>query len=328
MPWVTEEQIARAKQVDILDYLLANEPNNLKKSGNEYRLRDHDSLTVSNGKWHWHSRGFGGTTALNYLVKVRGMEFTEAVQVLAYDARAGPPLSIPASPAKPPPPKKTNSFSLPAKNVNNDRVMAYLLGRGIDRDILKYCVEFGMLYEGRKYHNCVFVGQSDDKRSKIRFACVRATNGGFRQDIEGSDKRFGFLLPASTPSGEIVMVAEAPIDALSLATLQKRKDVGWESRYYLSLGGVSPLALLHLLQNCPQINHIVLGLDNDKAGLEAIEQIKIAVYENKILRDRTLCITISPPPVGKDYNDTLLAVIKEQKEQEQRSRPNRAALSI
>ena len=134
--------------------------------------------------------------------------------------------------------------------------------------------------------------------------------------------------PASTPSGEIVMVAEAPIDALSLATLQKRKDAGWESRYYLSLGGVSPLALLHLLQNCPQINHIVLGLDNDKVGLEAIEQIKTAVYENEILRDRMLCITISPPPVGKDYNDTLLAVIKEQKEQEQRSRPNRAALSI
>jgi hypothetical protein len=121
MPWVTEEQIARAKQVGLLDYLLANEPHNLKKVGNEYRLRDHDSLTVSNGKWNWHSRGFGGTTALNYLVRVRGIEFTEAVQVLAYDVRAGPPPSIPASPVKPPPPKKPKPFALPAKNFNNDR---------------------------------------------------------------------------------------------------------------------------------------------------------------------------------------------------------------
>lgn len=326
MPWVTEEQIARAKQIDLLDYLLANEPHNLKKTGNEYRLRDHDSLTVSNGKWHWHSRGFGGTTALNYLMKVRGMEFTEAVQVLAYDARAGPQLSVPTSPAKLPP-KKAKPFVLPARNVNNDRAVAYLLGRGIDRMILRRCIEVGTLYEGRKYHNCVFIGQTNE-RGKPGFACVRATNGGFRQDIEGSDKRFGFVLPARTPPGEIVMVAEAPIDALSLATLQKCKDTDWESRYYLSLGGVSPLALLYLLQICPQINHIVLGLDNDKAGLEAIEKIKAAVYEDEMLQGRTLCITVSPPPVGKDYNDTLLAVIKEQKEREHKSRPSRAAISI
>lgn len=113
--------------------------------------------------------------------------------------------------------------------------------------------------------------------------------------MEGSDKRFGFLLPACAPPGEIVMVAEAPIDTLSLATLQKRKDTGWESRYYLSLGGVSPLALLHLLQNCPQINHIVLGMDNDKAGLEALEKIKMVIYQDEALCDRTLCITVFPP---------------------------------
>lgn len=327
MPWVTEEQIAQAKQVDLLEYLLANEPNNLKKTGNEYRLRDHDSLTVSNGKWHWHSRGFGGTTALNYLVKVRGMEFTEAVQVLAYDSRAGPQVSVPESSVKPLPPKKPKPFALPARNVNNDRAIAYLLGRGIDKDIIKRCIEAGTLYEGRRYHNCVFVGQRNNK-GNVRFACVRATSGGFRQDIEGSDKQFSFLLPAGKPSGEIVMAAEAPIDALSMAMLQKRKDDAWESRYYLSLGGVSPLALLYLLQSNPQINHIVLGLDNDKTGLKAVEKIKAAIYEDETLRNRTLCITISPPPVGKDYNDALLAEIREQKAQEQRSRPNRAAISI
>lgn len=121
MPWVTEEQIAKAKQVNILDYLLEHEPNNLKKTGHEYRLRDHDSLTVSNGKWHWHSRGFGGKTALNYLIRVRGMEFTEAVQALVYEARAGPFSTVPN---KPLPPKKQKAFALPARNRNNDRAVA------------------------------------------------------------------------------------------------------------------------------------------------------------------------------------------------------------
>jgi hypothetical protein len=137
-------------------------------------------------------------------------------------------------------------------------------------------VEAGTLYEGRKYHNCVFVGQKD-KKGKVRFACVRSTTSGFRRDMDSSDKRFGFLLPACALPGEIVMVAKAPIDALPLATLQKRKDAGWEGRYYLSLGGVSPLALLHFLRQHPQVNHIVLGLDNDKTGLEAIQKIKAAV---------------------------------------------------
>lgn len=322
MPWVTEEQIAKAKQVDILDYLLEHEPNNLKKTGHEYRLRDHDSLTVSNGKWHWHSRGFGGTTALNYLIRVRGMEFTEAVQVLVYEARAGP---FPAVPSKSPPPKKPKAFALPARNRNNDRMIAYLRGRGIDQDIIRRCIEVGTLYEGRKYHNCVFSGQRD-KKGKVRFACVRATTGGFRQDIEGSDKRYSFLFPATTPPGEVVMVAEAPIDALSMATMQKNRSAGWDSLHYLSLSGVSPLALLHLLREYPQVNHVVLGLDQDKAGLEAVEKIRTAIYEDEGLRDRTLCITVSPPHTGKDYNEALLAEIRAQKEQ--RSRPDRAAFSI
>ena len=326
MPWVTEEQIEKAKQVDLLEYLLENECGNLKKTGNEYRLRDHDSLTVSNGKWHWHSRGFGGTTALNYLIKVRGMGFTEAVQLLNHDIRAGPMPSIPVNSPKPPP-KKAAPFALPARNINNDRAVAYLLGRGIDKDIIKKCIENGTLYEGRKYHNCVFTGQKNEK-GNVQFACVRATSGGFRQDIEGSDKRLSFLFPAYSLPGEIVMVSEAPIDTLSMATLQKRKDVNWQGRYYLSLGGISPLSLIHLLENQPQINHIVLGLDNDKAGLNAIEKIMVAVYEDERLQERTFCITISHPPVGKDYNDTLLAEIKRQKEQEHRSRPGREALSI
>ena len=38
MPWVTEEQIDRAKQVGILDYLMEHESENLKQQGpNRYQ---------------------------------------------------------------------------------------------------------------------------------------------------------------------------------------------------------------------------------------------------------------------------------------------------
>ena len=65
MPGVSKEQIAAAKEIDLLSYLQVYEPGSFKKSGpNEYRLIEHDSLKISNGKWCWHSRGIGGRSAL------------------------------------------------------------------------------------------------------------------------------------------------------------------------------------------------------------------------------------------------------------------------
>ena len=73
---LTKEQIQRAKEWDLLSYLQAFEPGELKQCGpHEYCTRTHDSLKISNGKWCWNSRGIGGRTALDYLIKVRGMDF-------------------------------------------------------------------------------------------------------------------------------------------------------------------------------------------------------------------------------------------------------------
>ncbi len=73
MPGVTKEQITKAKEWDLLSYLQAYEPEELQRCGqNEYCTRTHVSLKISNGKWCWNSRGIGGRTALDYLIKVRG----------------------------------------------------------------------------------------------------------------------------------------------------------------------------------------------------------------------------------------------------------------
>ena len=73
MPYVAAEAIEAARQIDLLSYLRTHEPNELVHvSGNTYCTREHDSLKISNGKWHWFSRGIGGRNALDYLVKVKG----------------------------------------------------------------------------------------------------------------------------------------------------------------------------------------------------------------------------------------------------------------
>ena len=106
LPGVTKEQITKAKAWDLLSYLEAHDPQELKRCGpREYCTRTHDSLKISNGKWYWNSRGIGGRTALDYLIKVRGMDFVDAVEALS-GCRAPPSQERPK-------PKPPGPFTLP-----------------------------------------------------------------------------------------------------------------------------------------------------------------------------------------------------------------------
>ena len=83
MPYYTEEQIKKARSIDLLTYLQTYEPIELVHvRGNTYCTATHDSLKLSNGKWYWWSRGIGGSSALDYLIKVKGLQFLDAMAIL------------------------------------------------------------------------------------------------------------------------------------------------------------------------------------------------------------------------------------------------------
>lgn len=306
MPGVTTEQIQEAKRWDLLSYLQAYEPGELKRSGpHEYCTVTHDSLKISNGKWHWCSRGFGGTTALDYLIKVRDMPFVEAVRTLC-DGRAAPSLSQPVKSSPEPRP-----FVLPEVSRCATAAVAYLQRRGIDSEIISRCIRAGIFYESSRYHNCVFVGR--DRTGKARFASMRGTMGDFKQDVAGSDKRFNFCFPACDPKSRTVEVFESAIEGLSVATLRKAgllDEPGgppWDGCHYLALSGTSPLALLQFLHDHPEVDRVALRLNNDKAGRDGMEKIVAAVREDRALQGRALTVEQKPPPTryGKDYNQML-----------------------
>ena len=76
MPYIPPEVVARAREMDLLTYLRTYEPQELVHfGGSTYCTREHDSLKISNGKWCWFSRGIGGYSALDYLIKVKEMPF-------------------------------------------------------------------------------------------------------------------------------------------------------------------------------------------------------------------------------------------------------------
>ena len=300
MGYVTPEQITQAKEIDLLTYLQRYDPHQLVHvGGSTYCTREHDSLKISNGKWNWFSRGVGGRTALDYLIKVQGFSFTQAVEALV--GQNFPPLPHVAQ-AKPKE-QEPKKLLLPQASRCATHAVSYLRGRGIDYDLIDYCIQTRRLYESHPYHNTVFVGH--DLKGQPRYAALRGIVGDFKGEVTGSDKRYSFSI-VENPNIPSVHLFESAIDLLSYATLLKMQGRDWRQDALLSLAGVFkrkregvvPLALSQYLQDHPSAHTLYLHLDNDEVGRDAAAGIVEGLGDKYTIWDR-------PPPYGKDVNDLL-----------------------
>lgn len=305
MAYYQPEEIQKAKEMDLYTYLKNYEPEELVHFSREtYMTRTHDSLKISNGMWYWFSRGIGGKTALEYLIQVRDYTFLQAVETILGYSKSSPPIAYQQ-------PKKVQNIRLilPKKSNTSDKVMNYLSGRGIDKDIISECIDNCLIYEDLPNHNVVFVGY--DKNNIPRYAGVRATNDSrYMKDAYGSHKAFSFKLD-SIEKSDSVHLFESAIDLLSYATINKLENKEWYKDNLLSLAGVYqpakkideskiPLALNYYLNQNPDIKKIYLHFDNDSAG-------RIATMALKTILPKQYEVIDDPPQIGKDFNDFLCA---------------------
>lgn len=134
MPYIPPEVVEKAREMDLLTYLKNYEPQELVHfGGNTYCTREHDSLKISNGKWCWFSRGIGGYSALDYLIKVKEMPFTEAVETIMGNVAVSPPTYTPA-----PKEEKPKVLLLPKASRCATHAVEYLHRRGIDCDLINF----------------------------------------------------------------------------------------------------------------------------------------------------------------------------------------------
>lgn len=301
MPYIAPEVITEAKRMDLLTYLREFEPGELVKfSLNTYTTKTHDSLKISNGKWMWWSRGIGGKSALDYLIKVRGMDFVEAVRTIMGNGSVSYPTY-----------ENSNSYEqqpllLPERSSTSNVVVEYLFGRGIDYEIINECLDKELIIESLPYHNVVFIGYDENKEPK--YAAYRATNQSrIMGDCTGSKKQYSFRLTAEN-TGEVHLF-ECAIDLLSYATLLKLDGKDWRQFNLVSLAGVYspkqkiedskvPITLSRLLEKDKTIRRIVLHLDNDVAGRKATKALQTILPKEYEVVDE-------PPAYGKDVNDFL-----------------------
>ena len=82
--YVTKEQIERARNVDMVEFLERTEGFSVKKSGNGYRCDKHDSLFITNDRrgWYWNSRGRRWQQCHCVLYEDLRTKLTEAVKSL------------------------------------------------------------------------------------------------------------------------------------------------------------------------------------------------------------------------------------------------------
>jgi hypothetical protein len=302
-----KETVENARKVDILTYLEACEPENLvRMSSRTYRLRSHDSLKISSGKWYWWSRSIGGSNAIDYLIHVKGMPFAQAVETILSNNLADKAYC-------PPPTCSPKILKLPPKHENADRVRYYLESRGIDDVISGGLIHAGRIYEnhlmdknsGKTFINAVFIGV--DNSGSPKYASIRGIDSDYKGEAVGSDKRYSFSIPA-LHSNKNLHLFEGVMDLLSYATLIRMDGQELRGEHLLSLGGVNlpkkdnefkmPLAIEGFLSQHREIEKVYLHLDNDVAGRFASDAII------GILADKFAC-TDEPPKSGKDYNDYL-----------------------
>lgn len=304
MGYVTQAQIAKAKEVGLLSYLQRYEPDEVVRfSGDTYTTKTHDSLKISNGMWYWWSKGIGGKSALDYLIKVRGFAFTDAVLHLTDAPQI---LSARSMSTKK---KAEKQLLLPAKSANASIVKRYLMGRGIDQSIVEHCITKGIIFESLPSHNVIFLGL--DLTGTPSYAGFRGTGKTrFLGEATGSDKHFSFRLVANQSA--TVHVFESAIDLLSYATILAMQNKPWRNQNLLSLAGVYqpakimedskvPIALQSFLNQNRAIKKVVFHLDRDDAGKRATQAITLALDSNYQVVD-------NPVPYGKDVNDYLCAL--------------------
>lgn len=286
----TDEQKQQANSVDLVDFL-QRQGEQLIRSGREWRWKRHDSVTVRGNQWFRHSRKEGGH-AIDFVQQFFDMSFPEAMNyLLGEDCGVEWNQTAKSAPA----PRK--EFALPEANRDMRRVFAYLIKqRFIDRDVLSHFAHHKLIYEDKEYHNAVFVGL--DKNGVARHAHKRGTytqGEPYKGNVEGSDPKYSFHWIGES---DVLYVFEAPVDMLSLITLNK-KD--WQRHSYVTLDGVSEHAMLRQLELNPHLKSVVLCLDHDEAGIEATGRLK------DILSEKGYADISVRQSQYKDWNEDLKA---------------------
>ena len=180
MAHLEEDIIERAKNTDMIALLESEEGFSFKSTygEREFKCIEHNSLVVNGNRrrWYWNSRQVGGNNAIDYLVKIRGMNFRDAVLHLVGDREQTAYTPIRKAVTENVSVSEPVRFILPEQahfpdgRRNYSNIIAYLnKGRGIDMNIINALIASGQIYQGVQCNGLHIVGYNDEGMAFYRF---------------------------------------------------------------------------------------------------------------------------------------------------------------
>lgn len=277
----------------------------LIKKGNYLTSKEHDSLMIHPEKQKfWHNSQLTGGDVIDFVRYFGNVDFGGAVEQLKSIANISNDIAYIQPSAQSslgrtvPTTLNTKEFILPEKDNNNKNVFAYLTQtRKINADIVNDLINSNHLFQD-VHKNCVFVGYNENQ--KPVFANQRGTNTEkkFVADVVNSNYNECFYLNHNSNK---LIVAESVIDVLSIATIIAATQGEYQNYNYLALSGTTKRqSIFHHLEQQPEIDTLILSLDNDKAGELASQKVKEQLQE----MEWTGSIT-DYTSVLKDWNEDL-----------------------
>ena len=270
MPF-TEEQMKQVFDTNIIDFAVSHGFEVEKGDRNTVHVKNSGGLYLfRHGRGYYQFAGEKSGNIIQFAQEYLGAgDFKSAVEmILGCHAYEQTEHYVPPVEKKP-----RGELILPPKDRDFERTIAYLTRtRGIDSEIVYAMINQNKVYQavteknGYTFRNCAFVGY--DEKGKPRYCALRAPSHDrkFRQDVENSDKTYGFCMEGHS---ERVYEFEAPIDAMSHATLCKLYGIDWREDHRVAEGCLSDKALTRYLKFHPEIREIVFCYDNDIDGKDA-----------------------------------------------------------
>lgn len=308
MKYLSPELVNLAKAQDVLDILRkTGEP--LFEKDKQIRSVEHDSLVITPGKgFYWFSRSVGSKSAIDYFMWVHDLSFVEATKkvLLAMDIVQAPSKQL-RSPATY---KEKTWMRLRVPEAAKDQSIAFSYlteDRKLDKTLVTELMQQGLIFQSEKYKSVVFLGKNYNGKVISGFSrfspAAPPENGVWRFDLWGSQKDYRFRI--EHPESHSVYVFESEIDLLSYLSMRPPEQ---RTENYISLGGVSPRALLCYLKHRPETQEIHICTDTDTAG-EAFARNITELLQDKydITRERS---------VHKDWNEDLVHSFTVEREQE------------
>ena len=318
MPKYTDEQVERAKNVDVRTFLEQTEGYSFEGHGrfikcqNPERTGQPSSLSVDtklNRIFYNSMTGNRPLSAVDWCMKIKDMDFQSTMQFVLGENPQGQRVERPKYQQHK---AQENANTYEPKNLElsersdiSKHVYAYLTKtRCIPENIVKNCLDNNLIYEDVR-KNAVFVGY--DSENKIpKYAARRGTftpdgKEPFKRDCTGSDKNFAFRLEGKNT--ETVYVAEAAIDVLSLAALEDKfhGSGAYKEKTYLSTGGAGIDSALEQFCKTHDVKTINICFDNDEAGKNGMEKVM------QKFREKGYTVNDMRASLAHDYNDELVA---------------------